>query len=86
MHCRLRTSMTSCLYIRIEFNDNFVTVGVIAQLYAILAIYDVLIVNKLFQSVRCVAAQSNVIDQPMLIGKLDITVVTIERRCDVVGI
>jgi len=32
-----------------------------------------LIVNKLFQSVRCVATQSNVIDQPMLIGKLGIT-------------
>jgi len=63
--------MTSCLYIRIEFNDYFVTVGV--QLYTILAIYDVLIVNKLFQSVRYVAAQSNVIDQPMLIGKLGIT-------------
>jgi len=44
LHCRLRTLMTTCLYIRIEFNDYFVTVVVIAQMYAILAIYDVLIV------------------------------------------
>jgi len=43
LHCRLKTSMTSCLYIRKEFNDYFVTVEVIAQLYAIIAIYDVLI-------------------------------------------
>jgi len=50
-----------------------VTVGVIAQLYDILAIFDVLIVNNLFQSVRCDATPSNVIDQPMLIGKLGIT-------------
>jgi len=50
LHCRLRTSMTSCLYIRIEFNDYFVTVGVIAQLYAILAIYGVLIVFWLWIS------------------------------------
>jgi len=68
--------MTSCLYIRIEFHDYFVTVRVIAQLYAcILAIYDVdciLIVNNLFQSVRCVATPSNVRDQPKLIGKLGI--------------
>jgi len=52
----------------------FVTVRVIAQLYAILAIYDVLIVNNLFPSVKCVATPSNVNDQPMLIGKLGITI------------
>jgi len=57
-----------------EFNDYFVTVEVFAQLYAILAIYDVLFVNNLFQSARCVATPSNVIDQPMLIGKLGITI------------
>jgi len=34
----------------------------------------VLIVNNLFQSVRCVATPSNVIDQRMWIGKLGITV------------
>jgi len=32
------------IYIRIEFIDYFVTVGIIAHLYAILTIYDVLIV------------------------------------------
>jgi len=74
LHCRLRTSITSCLYFRIELNDYFVTVEVIAQLYAILAIYDVFIVNNLFQSVRCVASPSDVIDQPMLMGKLGITI------------
>jgi len=54
--------------IRIELKDYFVTIGVIAQLYAILAMYDVdcvLIVNNLFQTVKCVATPSNVIDQPM---------------------
>jgi len=77
LHYHLRTSMTSCLYIRMEFNDYFVTVEVIAQLYATgdLRRFDcVLIVNNLFQSVRCVATPSNVIDQPILIGKLGITI------------
>jgi len=68
--------MTSCLFIRIEFNDYFVTVGVIAQLYAILAIYDVLIVNYISNCFNLLDVllytQSNVIDQPMLIGKLGI--------------